>query len=50
MALTYLRPAGMALIGGQRVNVVTEGTFIEKDVPVEVIATEGTRVVVREAT
>ncbi len=50
VTLTYLRPAGMALVDGQRVNVVTEGTFIPQDTPVEVIATEGTRVVVREAT
>jgi membrane-bound serine protease (ClpP class) len=50
VTLTYLRPAGMALVDGQRVNVVTEGTFIPQDTPVEVIATEGTRVVVREST
>lgn len=46
-ALTTLRPSGTALISGQRVDVVTEGSMIERDTPVEVIAIEGMRVVVR---
>ncbi len=46
-ALTPLRPAGVALIDGQRVDVVTDGEFIESDTEVEVVAVEGSRVVVR---
>lgn len=46
-ALTALRPSGMALIDGQRVDVVTEGALIEKGRPIKVIGTEGLRVVVR---
>ena len=46
-ALTQLRPSGMALINHQRVDVITEGSLIEKDTPVKVIALEGLRVVVR---
>ena len=45
---TDLRPSGKAVIGEDRVDVVTEGAFIEKDRPVKVVAVEGNRVVVRE--
>lgn len=47
VALTRLRPAGTAVINGKRVDVVTEGGFVEKDTPVKVVAVEGLRVVVR---
>jgi membrane-bound serine protease (ClpP class) len=47
-SLTHLRPAGIALIGGTRVDVVSEGTFIEKGRRVKVVEVEGNRVVVRE--
>ena len=46
-ALTPLRPSGTAIIGGKRVDVVTEGPFIEPGTPVKVVAVEGMRVVVR---
>jgi membrane-bound serine protease (ClpP class) len=42
-----LRPAGIASIEGQRVDVVTRGEFVEPDTEVEVISVEGRRVVVR---
>ena len=48
MAYTDLRPSGKATIGDQRLNVVTEGSFIEKDNSIKVIAVEGNRVVVRK--
>jgi membrane-bound serine protease (ClpP class) len=47
-AYTDLRPSGKATISDQRLNVVTEGSFIEKDNSVKVIAVEGNRVVVRK--
>ena len=47
VAFTQLRPSGTALIGGKRVDVVTEGALIEKDTSIKVIALEGLRVVVR---
>jgi len=47
--LTRCRPAGMAEIQGQRVNVVAEGTMLEPGVPIEVMRIEGNRVVVRAA-
>lgn len=45
-ALTPLRPGGAALIGDERVDVVTEGKFVEADTPITVIHIEGNRVVV----
>jgi membrane-bound ClpP family serine protease len=47
-ALTPLRPAGTAKIDGERVDVVTDGSFIDTGKTVEVVQVEGTRVVVRE--
>ena len=47
-ALTHLRPSGTAIINGKRVDVVTEGTMIERGKPVKVVAIEGLRVIVRE--
>lgn len=49
IAHTALRPAGVAVIGGQRVDVVAEGAMIERGDNVRVIAVEGMRVVVRKA-
>ena len=46
-ALTTLRPSGTAVIGGKRIDVVTEGPFIEPGTAVKVVAVEGMRVVVR---
>ncbi len=46
-AFTQLRPAGTAVINGRRVDVVTEGQLIERGTPVQVVAVEGMRVVVR---
>jgi membrane-bound serine protease (ClpP class) len=46
-AFTQLRPAGTAVINGRRIDVVTEGQLVERGTPVQVIAVEGVRVVVR---
>ncbi|MCC7373452.1 MAG: hypothetical protein IT581_02265 [Verrucomicrobiales bacterium] len=46
-AVTPLRPSGTALIGGRRVDVVTEGSMVGRGSPVRVVAVEGMRVVVR---
>ncbi|NLM41348.1 MAG: nodulation protein NfeD [Firmicutes bacterium] len=48
MAITPLRPSGTCLIDGQRYDVVSDGGFISANTKVEVVFTEGTRVVVRE--
>jgi len=47
-ALTALRPSGTAIINGRRVDVVTEGPWIESGAQVKVVAVEGMRVVVRK--
>ena len=44
-AVTPLRPSGIALIDGRRVDVVAEGEFIERGRRVEVVKVEGNRVV-----
>jgi membrane-bound serine protease (ClpP class) len=49
-AVTNLRPSGMAVIDKARVDVVTEGQLIEKGTPIQVIAVEGLRVIVRSQT
>lgn len=48
VSLTTLRPSGAVIIDGERVDVVTDGTFIAANRPVIVSKIEGTRVVVRE--
>lgn len=48
-AVTLLRPAGTADVGDDRIDVVTEGDFIEPGTTVRVIAVEGSRVVVARA-
>lgn len=47
-ALSLLRPAGVAEIDGQRVDVVTSGEFIERGSKVRVTSVDGTRIVVKE--
>jgi membrane-bound serine protease (ClpP class) len=44
-----LRPAGIADINGQRVDIVSQGEWIEAGAPIEVIRVDGNRIVVREA-
>jgi membrane-bound serine protease (ClpP class) len=46
-AVTDLRPAGIAEINGERVDVVADGSYIEKGTEVAVIKTEGARIVVK---
>ena len=47
-ALSTLRPVGRAEIAGHRLDVVTEGEYIEEGASVVVIQVEGSRIVVRE--
>ena len=49
VAVTMLRPAGTAIIDGEKISVVTEGDFIEKNTCIKVIEVEGYRVVVDRA-
>ena len=44
---SVLRPAGIGDFDGVRLNVVTEGGFIERDTPIEIVSVDGVRIVVR---
>ncbi|MFN2449804.1 MAG: NfeD family protein [Candidatus Baltobacteraceae bacterium] len=46
MAVSYLRPAGVAQIGDQRVDVLTSGEFIPAGTPVRITRIEGARIFV----
>ena len=48
VALSGLRPSGTASINGERVDVVSEGAFIEQGAAIRVVVVEGVRIVVRE--
>jgi membrane-bound serine protease (ClpP class) len=46
VTLTNLRPSGIALIEGKRLDVVSRGEFIEKDVPIVVSSVTGNQIIV----
>ncbi|WP_106498530.1 NfeD family protein [Lentibacillus sp. Marseille-P4043] len=46
--VTPLRPSGAALFDEERIDVVSEGSFIPEDKFVKIVKVEGVRVVVRE--
>ena len=45
--ISVMRPAGIGDFDGVRLNVVTEGGFIEKEQPIEIVRVDGARIVVR---
>ena len=48
-AVSPLRPAGIADIDGERVDVVSDGSFIDAGTPIVVTRVDGNRLVVRRA-
>lgn len=46
--VTPLRPAGTIFVDKERIDVVSEGSYIDSDVTVEIVQVEGSRIVVRE--
>ncbi|MEX2395971.1 MAG: NfeD family protein, partial [Balneolales bacterium] len=46
VALSTLRPAGTALVDSRRIDVVSDGDFIEKGEKVKVVTSVGSRVMV----
>ncbi|HEV3087430.1 MAG TPA: NfeD family protein [Candidatus Elarobacter sp.] len=46
-ALSFLRPAGVAMFGETRADVLTEGDFVPAGTPVRVTRVEGARIFVR---
>jgi membrane-bound serine protease (ClpP class) len=49
-AASYLRPAGVANVGGERVDVLTEGDFVSAGTAVRVTRVEGARIFVHPVT
>jgi membrane-bound serine protease (ClpP class) len=47
-AVTDLRPAGIAVINGKRVDVVTRGEYLEKDSAIIVTTVTGNQIIVRK--
>ncbi len=47
VTLTALRPAGACMFDDRRLDVVTEGEFIEAGVPVKISETHGNRIIVQ---
>ncbi|KXS50530.1 MAG: membrane-bound serine protease (ClpP class) [Halanaerobium sp. 4-GBenrich] len=48
VTLSKLRPAGTIKVGEERIDAVSEGSFIEKGKKVKVVSVSGSRVVVRK--
>ncbi|RKQ38017.1 NfeD family protein [Oceanobacillus halophilus] len=48
VALTALRPSGIGEFDRERLDVVSEGSFIDKGTSVKIVNVEGARIVVRE--
>ncbi len=48
-SVTDLRPAGMAEINSQRVDVVTDGEYIDADTPIVVTDVSGNRIIVEQS-
>jgi len=48
IADTKLRPSGWIIVEDQRLFVVSEGTYVDKNEPVKILSVEGNRVVVRK--
>ena len=48
IAYTDLRPAGVAVFGDEKLDVVTDGDFIEKGNEIVIVRVEGMRIVVKK--
>lgn len=48
ITLTPLRPSGSVIVGNEKLDVVSDGSYIDSDKKVKIIEVEGSRIVVRE--
>ena len=48
IALTTLRPAGTILVDGKRLDVSSQGDYIEKSAPVIIVRVEGSKIFVEQ--
>ncbi len=46
---SQLRPAGIATLNGERLDVMTEGDFVEPNTPIRVLRVDGNRIVVERS-
>ena len=49
VTVTELRPVGVGVFDGRRLDIIAEGEFIEEQTAVKVISARGARVVVQSA-
>jgi membrane-bound serine protease (ClpP class) len=49
VALSELRPVGVGLFDGKRIDIIAEGEFIEAQSAVKIVEARGNRTVVRPA-
>jgi membrane-bound serine protease (ClpP class) len=47
VALSILRPSGKAKLGGEIVDVITDGEFVAAESPVRVVQIAGSRIIVK---
>lgn len=47
ITVTALRPSGIALVDGRRVDVTSEAEFIDKGADIEVVSVDGVKIVVK---
>ena len=47
ISITELRPSGFIEIDGKRLDVLSDGSFIPKDVQIEIFRVEGSKIFVR---
>ncbi len=47
VTVTELRPSGIIEIEGKRIDALSEGNYIEKETPIEVVRVEGSKIFVR---
>lgn len=46
MTVTPFHPVGTVAIDGKRYSAITDGAFLEENVPVQVVSVDGTRIVI----
>ncbi len=49
LTATPLRPSGAVVLDGERIDVVSEGNYIDRGKDVIIVKVEGSRIVVRES-
>ena len=47
VTLTELRPVGIGMFDGRRLDIITEGQFIQSQAAVKIVSAHGSRIVVR---